>query len=305
MLPAGLDADILRAFIFVAEDRSFTRAGERVGRTQAAISMQMRRLEEQLGETLFLRGRGEGVELTAHGAFLLERAREILVINDDIWANFRAPAVTGTVRLGTPDDYAMQFLPAALRRFADNHPAVEVEMMCAPSIELVEHIKSGRLDIALISEGHEPKRWPTETLLRGPLVWVTSERHAPHKLNPLPLATANYDCAWRRATERVLQKAGRPYRVAYVSSSATGCLVPVTAGLAVTCMNAGSLPPGVRVLPPEEAGLPTLPDFGLLMIKGRHPAQPVTDRLADYLQETIARRDEPPLRPRAPRSPHP
>ena len=178
-LPTGLDSELLRAFIFVAEDRSFTRAGQRIGRTQAAISMQMQKLEAQLGEILFSRGRGEAVELTPHGIFLLGRAREMLAINDGIWSAFKAPAVSGIVRLGTPDDYALQFLPDALRRFAESHPAVEVEVVCAPSDELVERLKTGRLDLSLVSEGQEPKRWPAETLMRGPLVWVTSERFSP------------------------------------------------------------------------------------------------------------------------------
>ncbi len=159
-LPTGLDSELLRAFVFVAEDRSFTRAGQRIGRTQAAISMQMQKLEAQLGEVLFSRGRGEGVELTPHGIFLLGRAREMLAINDGIWSAFKAPAVSGIVRLGTPDDYALQFLPDALRRFAESHPAVEVEVVCAPSDELVERLKTGRLDLSLVSEGQEPKRWP-------------------------------------------------------------------------------------------------------------------------------------------------
>jgi DNA-binding transcriptional LysR family regulator len=287
-LPAGLDAELLRAFVFVAEDRSFTRAGQRIGRTQAAISMQMQKLETQLGEILFLRGRGEGVELTPHGSFLLERAREMLAINDGIWSTFRAPAVSGLVRLGTPDDYALQFLPDALRRFAESHPAVEVEVVCAPSEELVERLKAGRLDLTLLTEGSEPKRWPFEPLMRGPLVWVTSERFAPHRQDPLPLALAEQDCVWRRAILRALEKCGRRYRVAYVSSSVTGTMVPVVAGLAVTCAIAGPLPQGVRVLPRQEADLPELPEFSMLMLKAKAPPQPVTDRLAAHITEVVA-----------------
>jgi DNA-binding transcriptional LysR family regulator len=288
-LPTGLDSELLRAFIFVAEDRSFTRAGQRIGRTQAAISMQMQKLEAQLGEVLFSRGRGEGVELTPHGVFLLGRAREMLAINDGIWSAFKAPAVSGIVRLGTPDDYALQFLPDALRRFAESHPAVEVEVVCAPSDELVERLKAGRLDLSLVSEGQEPKRWPAETLMRGPLVWVTSERFSPHKQDPLPLALAEHDCAWRRVAVRALEKTGRRYRIAYTSSSATGTMVPVIAGLAVTCGAASPLPVGTRILHPSEENLPELPEFAVLMLKAKNPAQPVTDRLAAHIAEATTR----------------
>jgi len=297
-LPAGLDAELLRAFTFVAEDRSFTRAGARIGRTQAAVSMQMQKLEAQLGETLFFRGRGEAVELTPHGQFLLGRAREMLAINDGIWTAFRAPAVSGLVRLGTPDDYALQILPAALRRFAESHPAVQVDVTCAPSSELVTRLKAGQLDLALVSEGHEPKRWPATPVLRGKLVWVTAARFAPHKQDPLPLALAEGDCEWRRAAIRALEKAGRRYRITYTSSAATGTMVPVVAGLAITCAIAGPVPEGARILTPQEENLPLLPDFGVLLIKAKAAPQPVTDTLAAYVTETFARDSRPPARAR-------
>ena len=288
-LPAGLDPDLLRAFIYVAEEQNFTRAGSRVGRTQAAISMQMRKLEEMLGKTLIRRGRGEGIELTPHGQYLLGRAREVLTLNDSIWSAFQAPDVSGKVRLGTPDDYALQFLPEALRRFAETHPAVEVEVVCLPSTELMVRLKAGQLDLSLISEGHETKNWPAKELLRGPLAWITSSRFSPHKLDPLPLALAEHDCAWRRAALRGLEETKRPYRIAYVSGSATGSMVPVLAGLAITCGIPNHLPEGTRRLSPGEEGLPALPDFAVLMLKSKTPTQPVTDRLAEHIETAAAR----------------
>jgi len=286
-LPTGLDADLLRAFVYVAEEQSFTRAGQRVGRTQAAISMQIQKLETLLGKILLRRGRGEGIELTAHGAYLLDRAREMLTLNDNIWTTFQTPDVSGLVRIGTPDDYALQFLPNALRRFAESHPAVEVEVVCMPSVELAERLKAGRLDLALVSEGQEPRHWPAEPLIRGPLIWVTSRRFSPHRLDPLPLALAEHGCAWRRATLRALETSGRRYRVAYTSSSATGTMVPVVAGLAITCAVASALPEGVRMLDPHEEGLPELPEFAVLMMKGKNPPQPATDRLAEHITEAV------------------
>ncbi|WP_298283493.1 LysR substrate-binding domain-containing protein [Acidocella sp.] len=284
-----LDPDVLRNFLFVSEELSFTRAGIRAGRTQAAISQQMQKLEAQLGQSLFSRGRGGRVELTAHGLYLLARAREILALNDHVWSVFRAPMVSGVVRLGTPDDYALHFLPMALRRFAETHPAAEVEMVCLPSSELRTRLQDGQLDLCLLSEGHEPPHWPAVPLVQGPLVWVTSARFAPHALDPLPLALADYDCAWRRATIRLLEKAGRRYRIAYISSSATGTMVPVLAGLAVTCAIAAPLPEGARLLPPTELALPSLPDFSVLMLKGDAAPQPLTDSLAAFIQDEVRR----------------
>jgi DNA-binding transcriptional LysR family regulator len=180
-LPFGLDPDLLRAFVFIAEDGSFTRAAQRVGRTQSAVSMQVQRLEAALGERLLTRGKGGHVQLTPHGEFLLGRARELLALNDQIWTSFRTPVVQGAVRLGTPDDYALRYVPQVLRRFADRHPSVQVEVLCLPSHLLVERLRAGELDLTLCSEGHEPPGWPATPVWRGPLSWVTSTSYAPHR----------------------------------------------------------------------------------------------------------------------------
>lgn len=283
----SIDPDLLRSFAYIAEEGSFTRAAERIGRTQSAVSMQMQRLEQVLGQTVLIRGKGGSVRLTPHGHFLLERARELLALNDAIWNNFQTPEIRGVVRLGTPDDYALRYLPTMLRRFADTHPAVQVDVVCAPSSELVERLKAGDLDLTLLSEGHEPRHWEARELWRGPLRWITSERYAQHKLDPLPLAIAHQDCSWRNAAVGSLDRAGRKYRVAYTSGTQVGTHAPVMAGLAVTVSTISWLPDGLRPLRHDE-GLPPLPDFGILLLKGRDAAQPVTDRLAAHISETFA-----------------
>jgi DNA-binding transcriptional LysR family regulator len=288
-MPHALDADLLRAFVLIAEGRSFTEAAEMVGRTQSAVSMQIKRLEEALGQTVLSRGKGGDVELTPHGEFLLARARQILSLNDEVVAMFRAPALAGTVRLGTPDDYAFGYLPPILKRFADTHPAVQVDVLCAPSNELIGRLKDGELDLTLTSEGHQPRNWPTVQLWRGPLVWVTSSRHAPHRIDPLPLAlaqagtNASRNCDWARAAMTALDRAGRRYRLAYSSGSQVGTHAPVLAGLAVTVSTLSWLPDGLRPLRADE-GLPPLPDFGILLLKGRRPRQPMTDALAAQIE---------------------
>lgn len=294
MKPLALDPDLLRAFVYIAEEGSFTRAAERVGRTQSAVSMQVQRLESVLGHQILVRGKGGAIQLTSHGRYLLERSRELLSLNDDIWNAFHTPTVRGTVRLGTPDDYALRYLPPVLKRFADTHPAVEVDVLCLPSSELVQRLRAGDLDLTLCSEGHESRAWPSTLLWRGPLHWITSERHAPHRLDPLPLALAAGDCAWRLAAIRTLEKVGRRYRIGYTSATLTGTHAPVLAGLAVTVSPVTIMAPGLRALRPDE-GLPALPDAGIVLLKGREAVQPVTDVLAAHITETfeleIARQD--------------
>src|SRR5438309_1850869 len=281
-----LDPDLLRTFVCIAEEGSFTRAGQRVGRTQSAVSMQLQRLEGQLGQRLISRGKGGTVHLTAHGQFLLERARELLALNDEIWSSFKTPSVEGTVRLGTPDDYALRYLPNILRRFAESHPSVQVEVLCLPSHELVTKLRDEQLDLTLVSEGLEPAGWPAVPLWRAPLSWITSSRYTPHRQDPLPLALAAEHCTWRIAATRALEASGRRYRIAYNSATQIGTHAPVMAGLAVTVSTTSWLPEGLRPVRPEE-GLPPLPEFGILLLKGPEARQPVTDVLASYLADNF------------------
>ena len=284
--PAALDPDLLRTFTYIAEDGSFTRAAQRVGRTQSAVSMQMQRLEGMLGERLLSRGKGGTVQLTPHGEFLLHRARDLLALNDEIWTSFRVPSVQGTVRLGTPDDYALRYLPQILKRFAESHPAVEVDVLCLPSSDLMDKLRAGELDLALCSDGYGIAGWPAEPLWRGPLTWITSMRHAPQRLDPLPVALARGQCNWADAAIRALERAGKRYRIAYRSATQLGTHAPVVAGLAVTVSTTSWLPEGLRPVRPEE-GLPPLPEFGIMMVRGADARQPTTDALAAYITDTF------------------
>ncbi len=280
--PAGIDPDLLRAFSYIAEEGSFTRAAERVGRTQSAVSMQVQRLEAVLGQKVLQRSKGGAVQLTPHGQYLLDRSRDLLALNDEIWTTFHTPAVSGTVCLGTPDDYAFHYLPGALKRFADSHPAVEVDVLCMPSTDLVNRLRAGELDLILCSEGHEPPHWPAVELWRGPLRWITAERNSPDRRDPLPLAVATGDCAWRRAAVRALERVGRRHRIGYTSATLAGTYAPVLAGLAVTVSPVPWLPQGLRVLPTCDA-LPDLTDAAILLLRGRERASPVAEALAEHI----------------------
>lgn len=280
----GLDPDLLRSFVLIAEGRSFTEVASMVGRTQSAVSMQMQRLERVLGQPLLQRGKGATPDLTPHGRYLLEQARHMLALNDAVITTFRAPQMSGTVRLGSPDDYALAYLPAILKRFAETHPAVQVDVRCSPSGELQRSLKAGELDLTLLSDGHQPADWPVTSLWRGPLVWVTSTGFSPHRQDPLPLAlAAGHGCDWADAAIRALEQEGRRYRIAYTSASQIGTHAPVVAGLAVTVSTLSWLPQGLRPVRPDE-GLPKLPAFGILMLKARRPRQPMTDALEAHIR---------------------
>jgi len=293
LLP-GLDPDLLRAFVLIAEGGSFTRAADRVGRTQSAVSMQMRRLEEVLGQPLLVRT-PKGVQTTPQGAWLLDRARALLALNDEIVGNFRAPTMVGTVRLGTPDDYALNWLPEILARYAEAHPAVELDVTCLNSNVLAECFREGKLDMTLLTEGHELPGAAAQRIWRGPLRWVGSPRHGLHRRDPLPLAMSlpNSACPWRAAAMVALRQAGKSAHVTYNSATQTGCFTVALAGLALTVSTPTTLPQGLAWLG-EAEGLPALPDMGILLL--RHDAAlgvPAADALAEHIVEGFARATPP------------
>ncbi|WP_073140697.1 LysR substrate-binding domain-containing protein [Muricoccus roseus] len=278
-IPAGLDPDLLRSFVLVAEGGSVTRAAARVGRTQSAVSMQMRRLEEALGQPLLLRG-PKGLSPTPHGVWLLDRARRLLAMHDEIVTNFRSPEISGHVRLGCPDDYALLWLPPILARFAEAHPAAEVEVVCLPSTALLHCFDKGELDLTLFSAGNEAPGVQAETLWRGPLRWVGPAARPMHLVRPLPLVLCHTGCTWRVAATNALGKAGMPWRMAYSSASQTGTHAVVLAGLGVTVGLSVALPAGLRLLSPED-GMPDLPELEIALLQ--HPGAAAA-ALADHIR---------------------
>lgn len=290
-IPPGLDPDVLRAFVMIAEGSSVTRAAERVGRTQSAISMQMKKLEEQLDAKLLNRA-ARGLQPTHQGLWLLERARTLLTLHDEIHHAFRAAPLVGQVRLGTPDDYALQWLPGVLARFAEQHPRIEVDVVCLNSEALAERFGSGSLDLTLLTEGHELPGQQGEEIWRGPLRWVgpaysAVPRRDPSALaqrDPLPLALAHPGCTWRGAALQALGRAGKQARVTYNSATQTGCFAIALAGLALTVSTPTRLPPGLAWLGAAE-GLPPLPDMGILMFRATGPENPAVDALAEAIRE--------------------
>jgi len=169
----ALDLDLLRTLIAIAEEGGFTRAGERVGRTQSAVSLQVQRLEAVVGRTLIARGKGGGVELTAHGATLVERGRALLALNDDILKAVQAQPAQSAVGLGVDSCYSRRLPDILARLAATQHETVEVAR--AASCELGPMLKANSLDLMLCAGGLEPRQWPAVEVWRGPLAWIVSD----------------------------------------------------------------------------------------------------------------------------------
>jgi DNA-binding transcriptional LysR family regulator len=281
---ADLDTALLRAFVTVADEASFTRAALRLNRTQAAVSMQVRRLESALGVALF--DDRKKVTLSEDGQTLIRYARKVLNTTDEAVARLGGGAdVAGTVTLGTPDDYAASLIPPILARFARSHPRVMVSVRCEQSVDLVREVDAGRVDLALITQTPGLPGGPP--LRREPLVWAIGDDDSVLEADPLPLALFPAGCLFRDLLGEALAAQGRSWRLAYVSRSLAAVTGAVAAGLAATVLAAGSVPPGLRVVGPDQ-GLPTLPAVDITSYHGARELSPATRCLRDYLAQSMS-----------------
>ena len=282
-MTALLDVDQLRTFIAIAETGSFTKAAEVVNKTQSAVSMQMKRLEERLERPIFARD-GRASKLTDDGQRLLDYARRIVKLNVETIAAFSEAELSGRVRLGVPDDYADRYLPEIMARFSRAYPGVELTVICEPSVDLLERIDANEIDLAIVTNC-ETKR-ASETFRREPLLWVTSNRHAIHTEEPVPLALGRPTCSWRSAAVERLETLARPYRLLYSSSNAGAVAAAVLAGLAVSVLPESGLRPGMRVLSPAD-GFPDLPNCHIGLVRNAREGSTLANALAEHIISSL------------------
>jgi DNA-binding transcriptional LysR family regulator len=278
-----IDVDQLRSFIAIVETGSFTRAAEMVNKTQSAVSMQIKRLEERLERPIFARD-GRASRLTEDGERLLDFARRIVKLNIEALAAFSVTALSGRVRLGVPDDYADRYLPEIMARFSRVFPEIEISVVCEGSLELMTRIDANELDLAIVT--HCEAARSAETFRRERLLWVTSTRHLIHRHNPLPLALGRPTCKWRQIAIDRLEAANRPYRVLYSSGNASAVAAAVLAGLAVSVCPESGLRPGMRVLGPAE-GFPELPSCRIGLIRNHRERSILSDALAEHIVSSL------------------
>jgi DNA-binding transcriptional LysR family regulator len=282
MIP-NLDVDQLKTFLAIADVGNFTRAADEVNKTQSAVSMQMKRLEEVLGRPLFARD-GRGSRFTHDGEKLIEYARRIVALSDETVTAFTQPEVTGTVRFGTPDDYADLFLPEILARFSRTHPLVTVDVECFSTAILHDRIKHGELDLSIATfDGGDVYG---EAIRSTELVWATSAKHSIHLLDQVPIAASQVGCCWRRLAIDALEKIGRKYRIAYSSPNSSTLNVAVLQGLAIAAMPEICLRPGMRVLGAAE-GFPKIGAFDIGLIRKPGKQSSAVEALARHVQEGL------------------
>lgn len=278
-----LDISLLRNFAVIAEVGVMSRAAEQIGRTQAALSQQIKKLEAELEQTLMLRS-AHGVTLTIHGERLLTHAYRIIRAHDEALAELSGDTLSGSISLGCPDDYSRVFLPPLLREFARLHPQVLVEVICASTPRLLEKLDEHALDIAIISrpESVEPK----DLLRREPLVWVGLKGSDAFNMNPLRLALSDVDTLDYIAATSTLKKAGRDFRIAYASGSISGLTAVVRSGQAITVLTQTAVPPDLEIIP-AGSGLPELPSVDITVVTSGRISSRLLNSFEDHIRTLL------------------
>jgi DNA-binding transcriptional LysR family regulator len=282
-----MDIELLRSFVSVVDAGGFTRAGERVHRTQSTVSQQIRRLEDSVGRRLLLRT-GKRVAPTEEGERLLSYARRILALAAEARDVVARPTPEGIVRLGVPEDFAVYRLARLLSKFTRSRPGLRLDVRCDLSVRLRRDLARGEFDLAVVKRdaGDESEHvvaatWPER------LRWVTSKRFpVDTSQDPLPLAVFEQGCLYRKRAIHVLEAAGRTWRVAFTSPNLAGIQAAVSVGLGVSILPEVAVLADHRALEPKD-GFLKLSDTELTLVMPPD-ATPATRHLAGLLADFCA-----------------
>jgi len=264
MQTADLQLDWLRAFVAVVDAGSLTAAAPHVHRSQSALSMQLKKLEEAVGRPVLTRG-PRHLALTATGRDLLSYARRLLELHAQALTALNGPTVCGHVSLGVPDDYAIAYLTPVLRTFSSRYASVEITLVCEQSTVLIPKVQRGELDLAVVTRDR-PQRG--SLLFKEPMVWVGATQHEAWRRDPLPVAVYEAGSRARREVLAALNARRRAHRVVYNSPSLVGQLAAVESGLAVAALTRCSVPAGLKVLD-ETHDLPALPQMEVAVLRSK------------------------------------
>lgn len=286
MTVRNLDIDLLRSLAAFADYGTLGLAAARVGRTQAALSLQMRKLEAQAGEALF-EPASRKLVLTAAGEVLLSYARRILALNDEAREALRQSTVSGELVFGASQDFGESWLPPVLAQFSKAHPSVGLEVRVDGGTRLVAAVEAGEVDVALaLGLGERPNAVCIGHL---PLVWIAHRDFEWERGSKLPLALFTSPCRFRTKAIDELDAAGIPWNIALTSPSLYGVWAAVNAGLGVTVRTPEGLVPGLEVVD-RKLGLPNLGavDVSLYIAKGTRSKALLS--LVEMLRERLGRR---------------
>lgn len=282
----NLRTDYLRTFAALAEAKNFTKTGRQVNLSQSAVSMQIKRLETEVGKKLFLRV-GKTVKLTPEGRILINYARRIIKEHDEAVAALSQPNLEGHIRFGSPEHYTAGMLPGLLARFSKAYPDVTIEMRCENSDVIKAAVDAGELDVGICTQISEGGR----VIAHDPVVWAASPGFVFQNHKHLPLACFEEDCIFRTWALEGLEKAGIGYRIVYVSRSISGLLDAVKSGFAIAPVIRSNVPPELKILGPEQ-GLPILPVSNIALHRSKKVPSEIVDCFSGHLIRAFRERTQ-------------
>lgn len=288
----NIPTDLLRTFVTIKDLGGFTSAGELLGRSQPAISLQIKKLETLLDTQIFLRG--SSLELTEDGEYLYRAARQILEINDQAISRLMGDSVSGKVRLGIPNDFELAFLPKALRNLARTYPNIMVEVDCDISKVIYHKFQKHHYDICLVMEPEKAQEDRDSRDYRlDELTWVMSHENLSGS-ETIPLVTYPQGCIYRAMLESSLERAGKSYRIVYTSPSLLGIMSAVEEGLGLTVMAASVVPPHLAKML-ETDSLPRLGTVSIGLYYRDRELSVASRHVLDFLRAGLANLAPPPL----------
>lgn len=276
----NIDLQLLRSFRATASTGNMTRAANLLNVSQGAVSQQIKKLEDQLGCKLLDRDKS-GITLTRDGEKLFNRAQELLVLNDQIFKDMTEEEFSGRLNLGVPLDLVNSQLPITLRHFAENYPDVDINLICATSLELQQQFEEGALDITLREEVSRDEN--NHPIFQDQLVWITAKNAKAHLQDPLPLSIASTDCVFRHPTTTTLDLCGRRWKRVYESNNIDAVQAMIRMDLAVGVYLQSFVPATLNSFI-EAEGFPKLPKFSITLAVAKGPNQNLADLLADYIR---------------------
>jgi DNA-binding transcriptional LysR family regulator len=275
------DLELLRSFVSVVDAGGFTRAGERVHRTQSTVSQQIKRLEEDVGQPLLIRS-GKDVMPTEAGERLLSYARRLLALAEEARDVVSQPGKAGAIRLGVPEDFAAYRLAKLLAAFSRSQPSLRLDVRADQSANLKRDLERGELDLALFKRAAGEKggiaTWPER------VHWVTSKTHPRDtRTGSVPLIGFPVGCLYRAGAIHALESAGRTWHMAYTSSNLAGIQAAVAAGMGLGILSEMAIQSDHRVLTAKDGFAPI--DRTEVALVASPDTSPATLRLADRLAE--------------------
>lgn len=280
----NISIETLRSFVTIAELGSFTLAGNKLSRSQSAISLQIKKLEDLLGQQLFDRS-GHKFELTASGDILINYARQILQLNDRAIGELNSKLIVGKVRLGIPSEFATTLLPKIVGNFSRKNPKITLEAVCDLSRNLIADLKQNKYDLILylLDNKLSPKG---QFIKKDPLAWVARKGYQLDKNKPVPLIVAPEGCIYRHRAIEQLNQAHIPWQIIYTIMDLSGIKAAIEEGLGITVLAQSTVPDSLDIIPAPGTKI-DLGNIGITLLSPEKKMSEATQALAEHIHESL------------------